>query len=99
MVILRKRIEIVAEYFLEFFSNPQLYSRLMSGTAQQQMPISSMRMANIIVPPLALQIRFAAFVERVEAHKAKMKQGLSLMELEYKSLMQKCFSGELLCAS
>ena len=99
MVILRKRIEIVAEYFLEFFSNPQLYLRLMSGTAQPQMPISSMRMANIIVPPLALQTQFAAFVERVEAHKAKMKQGLALLELEYKSLMQKCFNGELLCVS
>ena len=47
------------------------------------------------IPPLALQTQFAAFVERVEAQKAKMKQGLELMELEYKSLMQECFKGEL----
>ncbi|MCL2153396.1 MAG: restriction endonuclease subunit S [Oscillospiraceae bacterium] len=49
----------------------------------------------ICVPPLALQNQFAAFVERVEAEKARMKQGLELMELEHKSLMQKCFNGEL----
>ena len=50
---------------------------------------------SVQLPPLALQTQFAAFVERVEAQKAKMKQGLELMELEYKSLMQKCFNGEL----
>ena len=48
----------------------------------------------IPIPPLALQTQFSAFVERVEAQKAKMKQGLELLELEYKSLMQKCFSGK-----
>jgi len=53
------------------------------------------RELKIPLPPLALQNQFAAFVERVEAQKARMKKGLELMELEYKSLMQKCFEGEI----
>ena len=47
-----------------------------------------------IVPPLALQTQFAAFIERVETQKAQLKKSLALLELNFKSLMQKCFSGE-----
>ena len=53
------------------------------------------RKLKIPLPPLHLQNQFAAFVEQVEAQKAHMKHGLELMELEYKSLMQKCFSGDI----
>ena len=49
----------------------------------------------IVVPPLPLQTQFAAFVERVEAQKAQLKKSLALLELNYKSLMQKCFNGEI----
>ena len=46
-----------------------------------------------ILPPLALQTQFAAFVERVEAQKTQLKKSLTLLELNYKSLMQNCFEG------
>ena len=47
------------------------------------------------VPPLALQTQFATFVERVETQKAQLKKSLALLDLNYKSLMQKCFVGEI----
>ena len=50
---------------------------------------------NIPIPPLDLQTQFATFVERVEAQKAQLKKSLALLELNYKSLMQKCFKGEI----
>ena len=49
----------------------------------------------IFLPPVALQNEFAAFVERVEAQKAQLKKSLGLLELNYKSLIQKCFNGEM----
>ena len=49
----------------------------------------------VIMPPLDLQNRFAEFVQQVEKSKFEMQQGLGKLELLYKSLMQKCFGGEL----
>jgi type I restriction enzyme S subunit len=57
--------------------------------------LKTIREYPLIMPPLELQNRFASFVECVEAQKAQMKKGLELMELGYKSLMQKCFKGEM----
>jgi len=49
-----------------------------------------------ITPPIDLQNRFAVFVVETEKSKAKMQQGLVQLELLYKSLMQKCFEGEII---
>jgi len=35
------------------------------------------------------------FVQQTEKSKAQMQQGLEQLELLYKSLMQKCFDGEI----
>jgi len=48
-----------------------------------------------IVPPLEHQQRFAEFVRAVDKSKFELLQGLARLELLYKSLMQKCFNGEL----
>ena len=47
------------------------------------------------LPPLPLQNRFADFVRQVDKSKFEMQQGLDKLELLYKSLMQKCFVGEM----
>ena len=47
----------------------------------------------VIVPPLDLQTQFIVFTERADAHKTLLKKSLALLELNYKSLMQKCFNG------
>jgi len=47
------------------------------------------------LPPLQLQNQFVDFVNRVNAPKLEMQQSLSKLELNYKSLMQKCFKGEI----
>ncbi len=47
------------------------------------------------VPPIALQNEFADFVHHVEAQKSLLQQSLAKLEQNYKSLMQKCFRGEI----
>jgi Restriction endonuclease S subunits len=49
----------------------------------------------ISIPPLVLQTQFADFVQQVEAQKSLLQQSLEKLELNYKSLMQKCFRGDL----
>ena len=68
--------------------------RASAGSTVGYLSLANLESLSIMFPPYLLQTQFSAFVERVEAQKVKMKQGLELMELEYKSLMQKCFNGE-----
>ncbi|MDL2317697.1 restriction endonuclease subunit S [Eubacteriales bacterium OttesenSCG-928-A19] len=49
---------------------------------------------NFPFPSIDLQAQFATFVHQVEAQKSRLQQSLTLLERNYKSLMQKCFRGE-----
>lgn len=49
----------------------------------------------IIMPPAELQYQFADFFLQVEAQKSLLQQSLAKLEQNYKSLMQKCFRGEI----
>jgi type I restriction enzyme S subunit len=68
-----------------------------SASAQPNLLLSKMRATEIYVPPIALQNQFASFVQKVEAQKTLFQKSLAAMELNYKSLMQKCFRGEIIC--
>lgn len=50
---------------------------------------------DIYIPPLSLQNQFADFVQQVEAQKSKLQKSLEKLELNYRSIMQKCFRGEI----
>lgn len=68
---------------------------LSKGTNTKYLTMGILNDFSFTVPPLPLQNQFAAFVERVEAQKARLKKSQDQMELNYKSLMQKCFAGEI----
>ncbi|CAB1247619.1 conserved protein of unknown function [Ruminococcaceae bacterium BL-4] len=57
--------------------------------------LKAMREFQVIKPPIFLQNEFAAFVGQVDKNKKLLQQSLSKLELNYKSLMQKCFRGEI----
>jgi len=54
----------------------------------------SLSQIEAVVPPIALQSQFASFFNQVESQKTLLKKSLELLEKNYKSLMQKCFNGE-----
>lgn len=64
-------------------------------SAQKNINLRILNDLNVIVPPLPLQNEFTAFVECESAQKEQIKKSLALLELNYKSLMQKCFRGEI----
>ena len=94
MVILRMNKQVVSEiFFIEQFKMQldSIKSRIASGSAQPQLPISTMNKIEMILPPIELQNQFAAFVERVDQQKQTIQQSLEKLELMKKALMQEYF--------
>lgn len=64
----------------------------MTGSAGQRRVPSSFLMNYLVsVPPIALQKKFAAFVEEVNKFKLTVRQNLDILEVVKESLMQECF--------
>ena len=94
MVILRMNKQVVSEiFFIEQFKMQldSIKSRIASGSAQPQLPISTMNKIEMILPPIELQNQFAAFVERVDKQKQTVQQSFEKLELMKKALMQEYF--------
>lgn len=94
MVILRMKKEQISElFFMEQFKMQlaSIKNRIASGSAQPQLPISTMSKIEMVVPPLSLQNQFATFAERVDQQKQTVQQSLEKLELMKKALMQEYF--------
>lgn len=61
------------------------------GATLQQINLSDLRVQQIMVPPLALQEQFAAFVEQTDKSKAVIQKALDETQLLFDSLMQEYF--------
>ena len=86
--------------YLKSYFDSDYFQNLMthlasSGTTRAYIGITEQLKLPIVLPPLDLQNRFAAFVEAVDKSKFEMRRSLTKMERNYKSLMQKCFRGEI----
>lgn len=94
MVILRMNKSVMtAVFFMEQFKL-QLQSikgKIASGSAQPQLPISTMNKIRILLAPMALQEQFAAFVEQTDKSKVAVQKALDEAQLLFDSLMQKYF--------
>lgn len=94
MVILRMNKSVMTEvFFMEQFKL-QLQSikgKIASGSAQPQLPISTMNKIRILLAPMALQEQFAAFVKQVDKSKVAVQKALDEAQLLFDSLMQKYF--------
>ena len=94
MVILRMKRECITErFFIEQFKMQlaSIKEKIASGSAQPQLPISTMNKIVMLVPDVDLQHQFAAFVEQVDKSKMAIQQSLDKLELLKKSLMQEYF--------
>ena len=96
--IFRVRLDegnILPTYFAEYLQH-QKAKRYFLGCAKQTTGIASINMRQlkslpVLLPPLELQNRFAAFVAEVDKSKLAVKQSLEKLETLKKSLMQQYF--------
>ena len=84
MVILRMKHEIINEvFFIEQFKMQiaNIKSKIASGSAQPQLPISTMNRIHILIPDINSQNQFADFVNQV--HKSKFVERFLELSLFY----------------
>ena len=88
MVILRMKQELVNEvYFIEQFKMQlaDIKKKIASGSAQPQLPISTMNKIQILIPDIEIQKQFAAFVTQVA--KSKVTETMKLISILYLTLI------------
>ena len=94
MVILRMNHEIVDEiFFIEQFKLQleDIKRKIASGSAQPQLPISTMNKINMIIPSINEQKCFADFVKEIDKSKFAVQKALDEAQLLFDSLMQQYF--------
>ena len=94
MVILRMdNYRLNQVYFLYAFKAKlqKLMRKLVSGSAQPQLPISVMRKIMLPIPPLALQREFAAFVAKVDKLAFAARRRRDLAQQMYRAKIQDFF--------
>jgi len=94
----KKETKIDSTYIVYLFKTHGFRKQLdaiPTGTTVSYLSIAQLEKMNIIYPDDIYQTKFADFVQQVEAQKSLLQQSLEKLELNYKSLMQKCFRGDL----
>ena len=81
--------ELFIHYWFSFFQ--KILDEQAPQVAQKNINLKILSELNVIVPPLSLQNRFAAFVEYVDQQKQTVQQSLEKLELMKKALMQEYF--------
>ena len=94
MVILRVHKEQITEiFFIEQFKMllDLIKSKMASGSAQPQLPISTMKQIMMLVPPIEEQMNFNKIVVQTNTLKSRVTSSLDSLETLKKSLMQQYF--------
>lgn len=84
---------LYVHYLFSFFQ--MILEKNAPQAAQKNINLEILRNLQVPKPPLSLQNKFAAIVEKVEAMKVKYNESLVEMEKLYGSLSQRAFQGEL----
>ena len=94
MVILRMNQVVANEvYFIEQFKMQldDIKEKIASGSAQPQLPISTMNKIQIIVPGIERQKEFAEFIRQINKSKVAVQKALDEAQVLFNSLMQEYF--------
>ncbi len=73
----------------------QMLEETAPESAQKNINLKILNELSVITPPLPLQNKFAAQVEKIEQQKNLLEQSLKELENNFNSLMQRAFKGEL----
>lgn len=98
--VLRPKENITSEwlYHLTTLSSFRLQAEnIMTGSAgQKRVPKQFFDKYKIVKPSVEAQLKFKDIVIEIEKQKNKLKSSLDVLEINYQSLMQRAFKGELL---
>jgi type I restriction enzyme S subunit len=83
--------EKATQKFVEYHIEMSDISAMLTGSAQPKLNQAQLNSMKIMVPPLALQQKFAAFVEKVEKLKDVAKKSVEEMDTLYRAKLQEYF--------
>ena len=78
-------------YYMESDAGKEQFVAKNQSAVKAGLNFNAINSLKLMVPPLALQNQFAAFVERVDQQKQTVQQSLEKLELMKKALMQEYF--------
>lgn len=87
--------EYISGFLNSRYGKQTLLNMCKSIVGQANINAKELQSIKIPLVPIDLQNQFADFVHQVEAQKSHLQQSLAKLELNYNSLMQKCFRGEI----
>ena len=97
VILIKPDSNVVNPYFLSALLKSARFLRVLRTTsgasAQQAIYIAHLKDKVVVVPPLQLQQRFAALVERVERLREVQREALRQAEHLFASLLDRAFSG------
>ena len=89
---------VVPVYVCWLLNSPRITSmalRLVRGQTRGRISLGRLKELQISLPPMELQLRFAAFVESVEHQKARQRAHLAELDTLFASLQSRAFRGDL----
>jgi len=94
---LNKRDDIIDSIYLSYlFLSSEIKRQIgiaSAGSTVHYLSLTHLENFSILYPPLELQKKFAEFVKRINYHKTTFNMQKAHLDMLYKSLTQKCFSG------
>lgn len=82
-------LKILLELKLEYLRHSS------KGSNTKYLTMGILNSLEFIKPSYALQKQFSEFAQQIETQKSLLQKSLDKLELNYKSIMQKCFKGEM----
>ena len=77
------------------YGKRQMKSQIKTSAGQYTINQDGIGAIEVILPPLSIQNEFADFVHQIKMQKQLLQHSLTKLELNYKSLIQKCFRDEI----
>ncbi|MGG4547754.1 restriction endonuclease subunit S [Rossellomorea marisflavi] len=99
VILIKLNINDINPYFLKSLLNQQYYrNKLLStsgSSAQQAIYLKDLKKLEILLPDINLQRKFAGVFNDIEEKKKLLEVSLDLLIINYRSLLQRLFKGEL----
>lgn len=99
LVQLKANKKLICPEFLLFFLlyelEPERISRVMAGSTSKHLNVKDLKSLEVFIPPLSQQEKFASIFRHKKIVETKFRSSTHQEELNFKSLSQKAFAGEL----
>lgn len=99
-ILCRPKLEITNVYYLNSLLNQQAFislaSNLFHGQTRSRVSMGQLSQVAIPMPPIELQNEFGSIIDVYYHNLKRMRHSESLLNLQFNSLMQKAFTGEII---